>query len=188
MKDLTSALAEFSNIFEQARIPYAVMGGLAVRLYGLPRPTFDLDYTILLDREQLPGLFDRVESLGYSVASPYRAGWVDEVAGLPLIKFGLYVKDHLIDIDVFLAETPFQRQVLNRRRKELVEGLMLWVVTVEDLILLKSLAKRPKDMLDIADVRFMQGDLDETYLRTWAATLGIADEFDEIWRETSPPA
>lgn len=186
MKDLTDALREFSEAFEAAGIPYAVMGGLAVRLYGLPRPTFDLDYTIILDRDRLPAFYDQVEAMGYSVASPYRAGWVDEVAGLPLVKFGLYLGDHLIDIDVFLAETPFQRTVIARRKQELVEGLSLWVVSVEDLILLKALANRPRDRLDIADVRFMQGELDEAYLREWASRLGITQQFEEIWRETAP--
>ncbi len=188
MKDLTAALEEFSHLFEALGIPYAVMGGLAVRYYGLPRPTFDLDYTILLDREQLSTLFDRAEELGYTVAPAYRAGWVDEVAGLPLVKFGLYVQQHTIDIDVFLAETAFQKVVLKRRRRENIEGLWLWIVTVEDLILLKSLANRTKDRLDVNDVRFMQGDLDEGYLRHWAGALGIAAQFEEIWRETTPPA
>uniref|UniRef100_A0A7C2K007 Nucleotidyltransferase family protein n=1 Tax=Schlesneria paludicola TaxID=360056 RepID=A0A7C2K007_9PLAN len=185
MKDLTDALYEFSDLFQRIGVPYVVMGGLAVRLYGLPRPTYDLDYTILLSRGQLPDLYDRAEELGYTVAPPYRAGWIDEVAGLPLVKFGLYVQGKIIDIDVFLAETDYQREVLARRRREEVEEHSVWVVSPEDLILLKALANPPRDRLDIGDVRFMQGNLDETYLRQWAGRLQIADRFEEIWRETA---
>ena len=33
------------------------MGGWAVRVYALPRPTYDIDFTIILDRDRLPALY-----------------------------------------------------------------------------------------------------------------------------------
>jgi hypothetical protein len=41
MKTLDDAAREFIELFERLAIPYALMGGLAVRTYALPRPTFD---------------------------------------------------------------------------------------------------------------------------------------------------
>lgn len=55
----------------------------------------------------------------------------------------------------------------------------LWFVTPEDLILLKLLSHRPRDQGDIADVLFVQGQLDETYLRQWAQSLDIADRLEK---------
>jgi hypothetical protein len=54
MKDLTQALLDFVRLFEQTGVPYAVTGGIAVRVYGIPRPTHDIDFTLAIDRAQLP--------------------------------------------------------------------------------------------------------------------------------------
>jgi len=43
------------------------------------------------------------------------------------------------------------------------------------LILLKLIADRPRDWIDIADVLFVQGSIDETYLEHWANRLGVRD-------------
>ena len=56
MKDLLHCLEELSHLLEAEQIPYVVMGGLAVRVYGIPRATYDVDFTITLAREQLPRL------------------------------------------------------------------------------------------------------------------------------------
>ena len=43
---------------------------------------------------------------------------------------------------------------------------------------LKLLAARPRDLADVADILFVQGQLDERYLRYWAKELGIADALE----------
>jgi hypothetical protein len=45
MKDLTSALKEIAHVFELLSAKYVVMGGMAVRIHGIPRPTYDVDFT-----------------------------------------------------------------------------------------------------------------------------------------------
>jgi hypothetical protein len=66
---------------------------------------------------------------------------------------------------------------------DLVDGWPAWIVSPEDLILLKLLARRPRDLSDVGDVLFMSGQLDETYMRHWAAELGIADELERALGE-----
>ena len=46
MQTLDEAARDFIALFERMGIPYAVMGGMAVRIYALPRPTFDVDFTV----------------------------------------------------------------------------------------------------------------------------------------------
>src|SRR4026208_786975 len=106
MNPLTRSLVEITGLFDQLGMIYAVMGGLAVRVYGIPRATYDNDFTLGVERGKLPFLFEQVESLGYSVPEAYSSGWVDDVGGMPLIKFRLFLQDNGIDIDVFLAESP----------------------------------------------------------------------------------
>lgn len=180
MSDLTDALWTALDVLDELEIRYVIMGGLAVRVYGVPRPTYDVDFTISLDRSELPRLYDALEQAAFTVPDQFRAGWVDEVAGLPLVKFRLYQQGWGTDLDVFLAETPFQHRVLDRRVSATVGGRDVWVVTPEDLILLKLIANRPRDYIDIADVRFMQGELDEAYLREWAAKINVADRLEQV--------
>lgn len=187
MSEIISTLRDVSAALHRLDIPYAVMGGLAVRAHGIPRPTYDLDFTIAIEREQLVVLFDTLDELGYTVPEIYRTGWVDQVADMPLIKFNLMIQGNAIAVDVFLAETPFLESAIARRVRTEIENVTVDVVSPEDLILLKAIARRPRDVGDIIDVRFTQGDLDEAYLRKWAGELGIAAQFEDIWRETAPP-
>ena len=43
MSVLTDALRDFVSLFERLEAPYVLMGGFAVRVYGIPRPTYDAD-------------------------------------------------------------------------------------------------------------------------------------------------
>jgi hypothetical protein len=43
-----------------------------------------------------------------------------------------------------------------------------------------AITGRPRDLLDIEDVLFMQGQLDETYMRRWAGPLGVADQLERM--------
>lgn len=157
MKDLTPTLFGLAELLEQKGIKYAVMGGLAIRAYAIPRSTEDIDFTLSLDRRRLPELYSELETRNYSIPEPYRAGWVDQLSAavpLKLVKLKRYVGDHAIDVDLFLAETPFQDEVLKRRRLADVKGRQLWLASPEDLVLLKLAADRPRDWIDIADVFF----------------------------------
>ena len=113
MKDLTDVIHELVALFDRLSLPYAIMGGIAVRAYGLPRPTYDVDFTLAVARERLRGLFEAVEELGYSIPTAYEGGWVDQVGGMPLVKIRLYLDGKGIDADVFLAETAFQQEVID---------------------------------------------------------------------------
>lgn len=178
MKRLDEAAREFTEYLERQGIPYAVMGGFAVRIYALPRPTFDVDFTIALSRDRLGALYDRLERLGYTIPEPQRGGWIDHVQGLPVVKFQLLQGDHSIDLDVFLAETPFQQELLTRRQRYEAEGWAAWYVSAEDLILLKLIADRPKDRADVNDILFVQGALDFAYLRSWAERLHVLPQLE----------
>jgi hypothetical protein len=89
VKDLTDVIHELVALFDRMSLPYAIMGGIAVRAYGLPRPTSDVDFTLAVPRERLRGLFAAVEELGYSIPIAYEGGWVDRVGGMPLVKIRL---------------------------------------------------------------------------------------------------
>ena len=49
--------------------------------------------------------------------------------------------------------------------------------TVEEV--LKLLANRPRDIGDVADILFVQGELDQEYMRKWARPLGIESQLEQ---------
>ena len=113
--ELNVPFQDFVGIFERLRIPYALIGGLAVGVHGIPRPTHDLDFTIAVDRSRLSEFFQAVIELSYDVPQEFTTGWVDQVAGMPLIKARQWVAGKTIDVDVFLAESRFQKSLIQRR-------------------------------------------------------------------------
>jgi hypothetical protein len=183
MNDLTKALGDVASLFERMEICYATMGGIAVRVYGIPRATYDIDFTLALGRQRLPELYGGLAELGYSVPPSYDSGWVDTVAGMPLVKARIYLEGRGIDIDLFLAESPFQEELLARRRQERLDELAIWFVSPEDLILLKLLSFRPRDVADIGDILFTQGQLDDEHMRQWARRLGVAERLEQVLAE-----
>ncbi len=184
MSELVQTLRDLVSLFERQGTPYAVMGGIAVRIYAIPRPTFDVDVTLAIPRDRLPELYASLEELGLSVPEAYQSGWVDSVAGMPLVKARLYLEGRGVDVDLFLAESEYQRELLARRRQAEVEGFWAWFVSPEDLVLLKLVAHRPRDLADIGDILFVQGQLDEGYLRRWAAELGVLEGLERVLSDT----
>ncbi len=180
MNDLVGTLHAFGRLFDRLGIPYAIMGGWAVRVYALPRPTYDVDFTILLDRSRLPQLYAAAEEAGFTVPEQYRGGWIDAVAEMPLVKFRLYLAGHGIDVDIFLAESDYQRELMRRRVQHSVAGASAWFISAEDLILLKLIANRPRDRADIDDLLLARSELDEPYLRRWAGPLGVEKQLEEV--------
>jgi hypothetical protein len=83
-----------------------------------------------------------------------------------------------IDVDLFLAESPFQIEILKRRQLADVEGQQLWIASAEDLVRLKVISGRPRDLIDVADVFFTQGELDVQYMRRWAVRLAIETDLE----------
>ncbi len=183
MKDVTGALNDFQRLFEGLGISYAVMGGVAVRYYGIPRPTYDVDFLVAIDRDQLPKLYHAAEVSGYTVPEAFLNGWIDVVGGMPLVRLELFVGAKCVDVDLFLAESAYLQEILRRRRLEQMEGVNVWLVTPEDLILLKLMSHRPRDVADIGDIRFAQGPLDESYMRMWADRMGIRPLLEQVFAE-----
>lgn len=180
MKKIEQALLDFVGIFDELKLHYAIMGGLAIRAHSIPRATWDVDLIIAIERENLPELFAAVEERGYTVPEIYRGGWVDRVADMPIVKFRVYLEDGGVDVDVFLAEEAFQHELLRRSRPTDTDVGRLSVATPEDLVLLKLMAARPRDLIDVADLFFIQGPMDVVYMRRWARRLGVTDRLENM--------
>jgi len=50
---LRQAVQDFVRLFDSQGIPYAILGDLAARAHGIPRPTWDVDFTVDVERARL---------------------------------------------------------------------------------------------------------------------------------------
>jgi len=142
---MSTLLDEFKAVTEAlaARsIEYAVCGGWAMTIHGLPRATIDIDLMIL--SSDLDTVWQIAKSLGYDVEgrSLHFADVARRISKVDPGAKRVYTLDLLLVTDQI-------KEVW--RTRELVdwEESRTWVVSRQGLILLKQISGREQDLLDI---------------------------------------
>jgi hypothetical protein len=158
---------------EEARLPYAVMGGLAFAVHGVARATFDVDVVVAADEERVVSFLRKASERGASVEEPFLRGWTDTLAGMRKVGLLIGTLERPVAVDLFLVTTPFQRSAFSRRRDVMLGDRRFPVIAAEDLILFKLIAARRKDDADVVDLLTFGGPLDLSYLKRWAARLRV---------------
>jgi hypothetical protein len=176
-------LLEVLAVLDELRIPYMILGGFAVRTWGVPRPTYDADVAVSVDDVMLSSLLKTLDQAGFDVPDEHRKGWVDTVGGMGKVKVTRFEGTTLWDVDLFLARGEFLETALKRRKAARFAGRDAWFLAPEDLILLKLVANRRKDQLDVEEILKITRDLDLPHLRSWASRLGVAERLEEFLRE-----
>ncbi len=174
------AIERAARVLVDARVPYAFIGGVAMGVWAVPRPTFDLDLAIASSTSETPTLLQAFERAGFVVEEGFRKGFADRIAGMEKIHVHLPSGKALLGVDLFLATTPFLQSLLERRKTVDLGGGPLQVCTAADLVLLKLVADRPKDRLDIENVLAVQGVPERGYLDCWASELGVRPRLDAL--------
>lgn len=162
MENLFESLVALQGRLCQAGISSAVIGGMAVGVWGEPRVTRDVDVKVLLGRDEAPRLLKVIAPDYVSLqADPLRA----------LTHTGiLFVQDRLgTRLDLLLADTGFDAAAIRRALPvEVQPGLIAHVCSAEDLIIYKLISTRLRDYEDAASVIHRQGDvLDDAYVLGW---------------------
>ena len=67
MNDLLTELRCIADALDLARVDYALCGGVALAIYGIPRATIDIDMLIMPD--QVPTAEEVLGQLGYRLAA-----------------------------------------------------------------------------------------------------------------------
>lgn len=155
---LDRAANEMARLARRQRVRAAVVGGLAMQLYGSDRLTMDVDF--IADRSlKGPAVKDKVAFGGDRLASS---------EGVPV--------DWIVRADAYKA---LYAEALSKAGK--VEGQDYLVVKPPYLAAMKLVARRPKDRADLLEI-LMSGrlNLKETR-RIVARTLGeyAAEDFDD---------
>lgn len=177
---LFQILEVVTSAARRRKIKIVVMGGMAISVYAPPRATFDIDAIGDIREESLEGFLMELKEQGFSFDE---ANPVKTIAGMPFVT--LYFGRSKIPLDLFLARNEFQSSIIQRARSLRVGGMELDVISPEDLILVKLLSGRPRDIEDIRQILIENsGVLDLNYLRQWATRLGqrvfLEDEMESL--------
>lgn len=144
-------LYEIVDALEQRKVKYSLVGGYALALHGIVRATMDVDLVLNLNLLD----FERAEAALHSIRLqsrlPLRAQDVikmrkEYIEKRNLIAWSFVDYDNPSrQVDILITENLKNLQV----QKISVAGRKIPVVSLKQLLQLKSKSARPKDLLDI---------------------------------------
>ena len=146
------------TFLEDRRTRYLVIGGLAVVAVGEPRTTADADAIVFVSLAEAESLIRHATSAGFDVREDLERERLT-TTGTMRFRRGRF------QIDLITASLPFEEMAYERASSYQLFGIRLPFPSPEDLILLKVLAGRDKDMLDATGVARRHAErLDVPYL------------------------
>lgn len=141
--DLFDSLLMIVAKLDEAGIPYALVGGLAVAVHGAPRATTDID--LLID----PADADRAVATAKDAGFSFEALPQQFSDGMRLRRVTRIEKGETLTLDLMLADPPLHPAWESREQFETDSGQGLWVIGRDALIAMKVQAGRAKDLADV---------------------------------------
>ena len=155
-------LVRIAKNLEKAKIPYMVMGGLAILQYGEFRATKDIDITLGLGIDGFSQVLQFIEDcrLKSLVRSPKE--FVQQTYVLPVED-----KKTGIRVDLILSNTLFEHQAIKRATRIKIGYQIVRFASVEDLVIQKIIAGRPRDLEDVSKMLMKNVKLNVRYVKQW---------------------
>lgn len=138
-----SAVGALTAALRGLAIPHAIIGGVAVISYGIARATVDVDVTIPGEGVEIDGLIAALEKAGFDQRISDAATFARRSQVLLLRH-----RASQVPVDLALAWLPFEREMLAATVQRAFAGLSIPVPSVTDLLIMKIVAHRPKDVGD----------------------------------------
>jgi hypothetical protein len=160
-------LADLAAALDALGLPWYLFGAQAAIVYGVARLTADVDVTVCAPDNRPPaGWIPTLEEHRFQprFAEP---AFLARTRVLPLVHGPTQ-----LPVDLVLAGPGLEEEFLARARRQAVDGVLVPVVDVSDLVILKVLAARPKDLDDVTALLRVQGErIDDARVRHVLAML-----------------
>lgn len=172
---LLAALGDLVAWLQAAQVPGVVIGGVAASLLGRPRVTRDVDVLVVLDETEWARFLAAGEPFGLEPRRPDAIEFAKQARVL--------LVQHVpsgIDVDIVFGTLPFEKEAVANAVSVDVAGIRLPLPTPEDLIIMKAVAHRPRDLGDIEAVLDANPKLDIREVRRWVREFSIALEMPEL--------
>ena len=147
-----------------ADVQYIVVGGIATILHGYVRATADVDLVVDLQVDEASKVISVLTKEGFKPKIPVQAmdfadekkreQWINE-KGMQV--FSLYHPENIgMTVDLFVDQ-PIPYQDLHRHSVVMdLDGINVRVCSIDDLIAMKQLAGRHKDLADIEQLTIIK--------------------------------
>jgi hypothetical protein len=170
---LEKEMAALVQFFNAAKIKYAVLGGIAVLLYGEPRLTMDIDVNISIDKSDIDKFLKVGRKYGFYAIPGNIRSFVKKTGVIPM----KFCKGKITGkCDVIIAENPIEFSALERAVTKKIGLVKVRVITPEDLIIHKITSSRPRDIEDLEGIIVRQkGMLDIKYIKSWLKKIADAN-------------
>ncbi|MBK8256761.1 MAG: hypothetical protein IPK82_29330 [Polyangiaceae bacterium] len=159
-------LAALAQTFEEAGLRWYLFGAQAAILYGAARLTADVDVTVQLGDRSVNALVDALGRHGFllRVDDP---DFIAQTRVLPVAH-----SPSGIPADIVLAGPGMEEVFLARAKVFEMDGVAVPVACAEDIVVMKLLSGRPKDLDDVVAILAANpGDLDRALIRSTTEML-----------------
>jgi predicted nucleotidyltransferase len=146
---LDASELEFVKGFIQHKVRFVVIGGHAVIHHGFLRPTKDLDCFVDSSEANVSRLISALTDLGISIDPEQISKLSDDYVQISVRRIGLNV-----DLITTVKEMDFG-SVYERRANVHKDGVMVPVISLEDLLASKKISGRPQDLEDIEELEII---------------------------------
>jgi len=181
LAEFESPLAALQRLLNQFANQGVIIGGVAVSILAEPRYTADADAVILLNAEDLPRLLAVAKQEGLVP----RIEKAEQFARRNRVLL-LQHTESAVNVDISLGVLPFEMEMVERATIYQTGSLELPLPTPEDLIVMKAVAHRPKDILDIKAIVARYPKLDRQRIQFWIEQFAEALETPELWTDVAP--
>lgn len=164
-------LARIGTSLKKVGIPYMIIGGQAVLLYGEPRLTRDIDITLGVNIDRLESLLVAVQQLSLKPLPEDVAAFVRQTMVLPALDEATGIR-----VDFIFSFTPYESQAIQRAKKIRILNQEVYFAAVEDLIIHKIFAGRARDIEDVQMVILKNSVLDIPYVEKWLKTFDASSD------------
>lgn len=175
---LLRAIAAAQAWLDAQGVPAAVVGGVAASLLGRPRVTKDVDLVALVAESEWPSLLEAGRRLGFEQRAADALAFA-RVSRVLLLKH----TPTQIELDLSFAGLPFEIEMIERATPHTVRGTTFRVASPEDIVVMKALALRPRDIADIEAIIELHPELDLARVRRLLKDFTEALETDDFAAE-----
>jgi hypothetical protein len=155
-------LARIGANLSRSNLPYMIIGGQAVLLYGEPRLTRDVDVTLGVNIDRLHDLLTVVKELSLNPIPNDVESFVKQTMVLPTLDEPTGVR-----VDFIFSFTPYETDAIKRARKITIMDQEVCFASPEDLIIHKIFAGRPRDLEDVWSVILKNPGINTQYIKNW---------------------
>ncbi len=176
-------IKKIAQCLDQDEIPYMIIGGQAVLLYGTPRLTRDIDITLGIDTDKFQLIEGVCRKLELTILSENPEEFAKETKVVPAEE-----SKSKIRVDFIFSFTEYEAQAIKRTKKVLMNDYPVKFATCEDVIIHKMIAARAIDAEDVINILIKNSkSIDLEYIRSWLSEFsklsehkGILEKFNSL--------